>query len=254
MVSGYSKFLSLVVLATTLAACSTSNHKGAMGSKGRASKSFAKRHQSREYQEAKVKEQKTEVGIQEAKPTDIKILTSPATVQTAAIATDDAADQKVEQDAAIAVAQTTNENANEIPIGQEFIGNHEIDPAFGFNSITSSSSNMYMLKNSAANSTYESRLFPSTPELTTDTKQTNSIGSKISAKETEPKESKHHWVLYFAFAQAFIALLLGLKQVFGMLDTPSDAGNKAISMSYATMGILSIHALLLIAAAKSFFS
>ena len=72
MVSGYSKFLSLVVLATTLAACSTSNHKGVMGSKGRASKSFAKRHQSREYQEAKVKEQKTEVGIQEAKPTDIK--------------------------------------------------------------------------------------------------------------------------------------------------------------------------------------
>lgn len=260
--SVYIKFLSFVVLATALVGCSTSNHKGVMGSKGRSSKSFAKRHQSREYQEAKVKDKKPEVVLQENQPADTKEISSPVPAPSGPAATSTTnvvTEQKVQHDAAATVAQTTH--TNEVNTGEQAsIINHEIDPAFGLNSTTESSPLINLLNNSSSDNTFEPRLFPSATETAAATKQTakkqpnKTTGTIITVKAAEQKESKHHWVLYFAFAQAFIALMLGLKQVFGMLDTPSDAGNKAISMSYATMGILSIHALLLIAVAKSFFS
>lgn len=260
MVSVYIKFLSFVVLATVLVGCSTSNHKGVMGSKGRSSKSFAKRHQSREYQEAKVKEKKPEVVLQENKTTDTKEISTPTSTPATTSNTNVVTEQKVQHDAATTAVQTTT-NANEIKSAEQIsVINHEIDPAFGLNSSTELSPITNLLNNSSADNAFEPRLFPSTTEIAPGTKQTakkqnnKTTGTIISVKAAEQKESKHHWVLYFAFAQAFIALMLGLKQVFGMLDTPSDAGNKAVSMSYATMGILSIHALLLIAVAKSFLS
>lgn len=259
--SVYIKFLSFVVLATVLVGCSTSNHKGVMGSKGRSSKSFARRHQSREYQEAKVKEKKQVVVLQENQTPDSKEISSPVPTPAAASATNVVTEQKVQYDAATTTAVQTTTNANEMKSGEQTsIINHEIDPAFGLNSTSQSSPLVSLLHNSSADNAFEPRLFPSTTENGFGTKQSakkrynKTTAPIISVKAAEQKESKHHWVLYFAFAQAFIALMLGLKQVFGMLDTPSDAGSKAVSMSYATMGILSIHALLLIAVAKSFLS
>jgi len=251
-----------MVLATVLVGCSTSNHKGVMGSKGRSSKSFAKRHHSREYQEAKVKDKKTEVVLKENQTNDTKGISSPVPAPSIPAATSTinaVAEQKVQHDAVATASQTTNTNEGNTG-EQTSIIHHEIDPAFGLNSTTESSPLINLPNNTSSENAFEPRLFPSATETVAATKQTakkqtnKTEGTIITVKAAEQKESKHHLVLYFAFAQAFIALMLGLKQVFGMLDTPSDAGNKAISMSYATMGILSIHALLLIAVAKSFLS
>lgn len=72
---------------------------------------------------------------------------------------------------------------------------------------------------------------------------------KINA---EKKGKSYLWVLYFAIAQAFTAMFLGFKNIFQMLDTPSDAGNKALGISYAAIAILTIHTLLLVGLVKNF--
>ena len=72
---------------------------------------------------------------------------------------------------------------------------------------------------------------------------------KINA---EKKGKSYLWVLYFAIAQAFTAMFLGFKNIFQMLDTPFDAGNKALGISYAAIAILTIHTLLLVGLVKNF--
>jgi hypothetical protein len=72
---------------------------------------------------------------------------------------------------------------------------------------------------------------------------------KINA---EKKGKSYLWVLYFAIAQAFTAMFLGFKNIFQMLDTPIDAGNKALGISYAAIAILTIHTLLLVGLVKNF--
>ncbi|MCC6684665.1 MAG: hypothetical protein IT247_06310, partial [Bacteroidia bacterium] len=193
--SVYIKFLSFVVLATVLVGCSTSNHKGVMGSKGHSSKSFAKRHQSREYQEAKVKEKKPEVVLQENKTIDTKEISSPTSTPAATSTTNVVTEQKVQHEAATNAAQTTT-NANEMKSGEQTsIINHEIDPAFGLNSTTESSPLVNLLNNSSADNAFEPRLFPSTTETAAGTKQTakkqnnKTTAPIISVKATEQKES-----------------------------------------------------------------
>lgn len=77
-------------------------------------------------------------------------------------------------------------------------------------------------------------------------------GLKELKIKAEKKGKSYLWVLYFAIAQAFTAMFLGFKNIFQMLDTPSDAGNKALGISYASIAILAIHTLLLVGLVKNF--
>ncbi|MFA7378981.1 MAG: hypothetical protein WC150_00875 [Bacteroidia bacterium] len=77
-------------------------------------------------------------------------------------------------------------------------------------------------------------------------------GLKELKIKAEKKGKSYLWVLYFAIAQAFTAMFLGFKNIFQMLDTPSDAGNKALGISYASIAILTIHTLLLVGLVKNF--
>jgi hypothetical protein len=73
-----------------------------------------------------------------------------------------------------------------------------------------------------------------------------------TSKGNTGKDDFNNWVLYFAMTQGFLALVLGLKHVFQMLDVPSDAGNSALALSYATIGLLAIHAIVVVALANNF--
>lgn len=71
-------------------------------------------------------------------------------------------------------------------------------------------------------------------------------------QKAEKKGKSYVWVMYFAIVQGFTALFLGFKQIFNMLDSPIDSGNKALGISYAAIAILAIHAMLLIGLVKNF--
>jgi hypothetical protein len=70
--------------------------------------------------------------------------------------------------------------------------------------------------------------------------------------KAEKKGKSYLWILYFGIAQGFTALILGFKHIFQMLDSPIDAGNKSLGISYAATAILAIHAMLLIGLVKNF--
>ena len=258
------KFLSYLLIVVVLYSCSSSKYHGVMGSKGRASKGFAKRHQSREYQEAKAKEQKEEennkpILVKEenkiSETNQLAEVSTPVVTEQPARQNPDQAKPVIGNDnmdgqnmETMVTASTTNTEQN--------IAQYQIDPAFGLNkqtgsplvSVTGQNSDAYNIISSKENRNLNTGAQKNRPS----TAKAAVTNAKIN--QSQEKDSKNRWVLYFALAQAFLALMLGFKQVFGMLDTPSDAGNKAISMSYATIGILGIHTLLLIALAKSFFS